>query len=207
MHLRVCWDASQRPLGELLGASGKLFGGFLEASWGLLGSLLEASWGLLGAPRGPPGGSWGNLGGKGSKCQFVFPLLGSLGALVGLSWAVLLAPGAVLEPSWAVLGPSWGPHGLSWDDLGGPLGRLRRCQDEKDEYAKIVRFPKGMLRFLLFGALEAVLWEHSWAVLGASWAVSKPSWTVVGLPWAISTLSWIVLALCLGPLGPSWGSV
>ena len=118
-------------------------------------------------------------------------------AVLGASWAVL-------RPSWAVLGPSWGPLGLSWGDLGGPLGRLRRCQDEKDEYAKIVRFPMGMGRFLFLGVLSAVLWEHSWAVLGASWAVLKPSWTVAGLPWAVSTLSSTVLALCLGSLGPSW---
>ena len=94
MNLRVSWDASHGPLGGLLGASGRLLG----ASWGLLGGVLEASRGLFGAPRGPPGGSWGHLGGKGSKCQFVFPLLGSLGALVGLSWVVLLAPGAVRGP-------------------------------------------------------------------------------------------------------------
>ena len=53
-------------------------------------------------------------------------------------------------------------------------------------------------------ALSAVLWEHFWAVLGASWAVLKSSWVVVGLLWAVSTLSSTVLALCLGPLGAFW---
>ena len=99
MNLSISWDASQGPLGGLLGASGRLFGplgGLLGTSRGRLG-------GLLGAPRGPLGACWGHLGEKRSKCQFVFPLLGSLGVLLG-------SPGAVVGPSWAVLGLSWGPH-------------------------------------------------------------------------------------------------
>ena len=154
----------------------------------------------MGAPRGPLGGSWGYRWRKGSKCQVVFPLLGP-------SWAVFGALWAVLGPSRAALGPSSGLQGPSWDDHGGPLGRLGRCEDEKGEFAKNVRFPKGMTRFVPLGALSAVLWEHTSAVIGPFGAVLKPSWTVVGLPWAVSTLCWTVLALCLGLRGPSWGFV
>ena len=49
-----------------------LLGGLLGASWELLGSLQ----GLLWAPWGLLGDSGDHLGGKGSKCQFVSPLLG-----------------------------------------------------------------------------------------------------------------------------------
>ena len=136
----------------------------------------------------PVGLSWGPLG----------ALLGHLGGPRGRLRALLGRLGAPF-------GPSWGPHRTSWDDFGGPSGRFRRCQDNKTECAKNVRFPKGMGRFFLLGALSAVLRGHSWAVLEASCAVLKPSWTVAGLPWAVSTLSSTVLALCLGSLGPSWG--
>jgi hypothetical protein len=47
--------------------------------------------------------------------------LGSLGALLGLSWALLGLSGLswgslgpLLGLSWALLGPSWGSLGLSW---------------------------------------------------------------------------------------------
>ena len=80
---------------------------------------------------------WGHLG----------PLWGDLGAL----WAVL-------GSSWAVLRPSGGPLRPSWGDIGGPSGRLGRCEDPKSGYAKNVRFPKGMGRFLLLrGSLNGLL--------------------------------------------------
>ena len=102
------------------------------------------------------------------------PLEGALGSLLvrlGASWAVL-------EPSWAVLGPSWGPLGPSWGDLGGLFCRLRRCLDQRSEYAKNVRFTKGMGRFLplagplggLLGRLGGLL-GHLGAILWVSWAV------------------------------------
>eukprot|EP00959_Pyramimonas_sp_CCMP1952_P465588 9488559-Pyramimonas_sp.AAC.1 len=70
---------SRQPLGACVEASGD-FGGLSEGSWGLVRAALER----------PVGGSYGHLGGKGSKCQFGFPFL---------------------DLSWGSLGPSWEPQG------------------------------------------------------------------------------------------------
>eukprot|EP00959_Pyramimonas_sp_CCMP1952_P001201 23965-Pyramimonas_sp.AAC.1 len=60
---------------------------------------------------------------------------------------------------WAFLGRSWAVFelfrrclGPSWGDLGG-LDRLERCGRRRGGYVKHARFPKGMGRFLLVGAL------------------------------------------------------
>ena len=170
-NMSVSRDASQGPLGELLGASGRLFG----ASWGLPGGVLEASWGLLGAPRGPLGGCWGHLGEKGSKCQFVLPLLGSLGALLGLSWAILGVPGAVLGPSWAVLGPPLGPLGGLIGRLGTILGAPRAVFDAvkttKPSVPKMYVFRREWDDFFLLGPSR----RSSGGTLGPSWRPRAPS--------------------------------
>ena len=111
------------------------------------------------------------------RCQHG-SMLGPTWAHVGSkkpSWAVLEASRAVLEPSWAVLGPFRGPLGPSWGGLGGLLGRRGRCESRRGEYAKNVRFPKGMGRFLPLGALLGRLLGASWVVLTASWAFWRPS--------------------------------
>ena len=61
--------------------------------------------------------------------------------------------------------------------------------------------------FCFSGPPSAVLREHSWAVLGASWAVSKPPWTVVGLRVGGSSQSRPTLSDCLEegpPLEAQW---
>ena len=111
-----------------------------EAAWRPLGGRFGASWGLFGVSWRPLGASserlgdlWGLLGPSWWERFEMSVRIRPLGPLLGLS-------SAVLGPSWAVLGLSWGPHGPSWDDLGGPFGRLGRCQDEKSKYATNIRF-------------------------------------------------------------------
>ena len=83
------------PLGSFLGASGRP----LRASWERLGGLRWALGAVL-------GGKARNVSSYSPSWALLGPSWGSPGALVGLSWAVLLVPGAVSEPSWAVLGTS-----------------------------------------------------------------------------------------------------
>ena len=68
MPLRGLLEGPWGHLGRLFEASGEHLGGFLGAFWSLLGPLGCAS-GASGGLLGPP---WG----KGSKYQFVLPLLG-----------------------------------------------------------------------------------------------------------------------------------
>ena len=169
-------------MGYFSGASWRALGGICEASWGLLGDswgllggVLEACWGLLGAPRGPLGGCWGHLGEKGSKCQFVLPLLGSLGALLGLSWAVLGVPGAVLGPSWAILGPPLGSLGGLIGRLGTILGAPRAVLDAVKTTKPIVPnmyvFRREWDDFFLLGPSR----RSSGGTLGPSWRPRAPS--------------------------------
>ena len=96
MHMRGSWDASQGPLGGLLGASG--------GPLGLLGGLLGASW-------EPLGGLVGLLVGAS----------GASGGLLGPSWGERLEVSVRISP----LGLPWGPLGALLGRLGGPRGRLR----------------------------------------------------------------------------------
>ena len=129
----VSRGASCEPLRGLPGASCRLLGASWEPFGGLLGllsGLLGASWGVLWASWGYVGRLGCHLGGKNSKCGFVFPLwgpswrrlgalwghlggflgrlgalLGRLRALFGVSWTVLGRSGRLLEPCWAVGSP------------------------------------------------------------------------------------------------------
>ena len=81
--LDVRWDISrERPLGGLLEAVLRPLGGCLGGSWGPLGVLL----GLFGGLLGPPGGLFGH---KDRAVGVYSPSWTSLGAVWGLSWAVL----------------------------------------------------------------------------------------------------------------------
>ena len=102
--------------------------------------------------------------------------------------------------SWAVFEPSWGPLGPSWGDLGGLLDRLGRCESRRGGYVKNIRFPKGMGRFLPFGALWGRRLGTSWGVLKACWAVLRPSWAF----WMIFRRLGALLDRLEGLLGPSW---
>ena len=86
--------------------------------------------------------------------------MGRLGALVGH------------------LGASLGPLGPSWDDLGAPRAVLEDATTEEANMLKMYVSLKGMGRFLPLRALLGVLWEPSWGVLGAFWAVLTPSGAV-----------------------------
>eukprot|EP00959_Pyramimonas_sp_CCMP1952_P428068 8965196-Pyramimonas_sp.AAC.1 len=59
--------------------------------------------------------------------------------------------------------PSWEPLGLSWGDSLGPLGRLGRCEDRRNENAKHVYFPQGVTRDVPLRSTR----EDSWAVVKA----------------------------------------
>ena len=89
LALRV---GSLRGPGEALGPSWGPLGGLLKPK-SPCGPFLGASWGLLGAPWGPLGGLLGPPGGLfGQKDRIVgvcSPSWASLGALWGLSWAVM----------------------------------------------------------------------------------------------------------------------
>eukprot|EP00959_Pyramimonas_sp_CCMP1952_P236821 4949225-Pyramimonas_sp.AAC.1 len=75
------------------------------------------------------------------------------GGSLGFLWAVSVLSGAVLGPPWAAFKPSRGPLGLSWGEIGGPLGRLARCEDPKSGYAQQVYFLRECDNFGFFGAL------------------------------------------------------
>ena len=101
-----------RPLGGLLA----VFLGPPGASWGLLGGLLGPLRGLLGSPGDFSGPRARNV------CSGP-PSMPALGAVFGASWVILEASGAVLEPSGAVLVHSWRPVGPRWgEESWGPLG-------------------------------------------------------------------------------------
>ena len=72
------------------------------------------------------------------------------------------------------------------------VGRLGHCEGPRSEYAKNIRFPKGMRQLLLLWALLARLLRASWDVLEASGAVLGASWA-----------SRSDLLASRGPLGPS----
>ena len=196
---------SRGPFGALLGRPGAVLG--------RPGALLGRRGGLR-PSGGPLGGFWG------ASCASLGALLEAFGGLCAPSWAVLGLSWAVLEPSWAILWPSWGPPGLSWGDLGTLLGRLGRRESSRCEYAKNVRFPKGMGRFLCLGAflegrlgglsgcLKAclALVERPWAVLGSCWTSPAPFLRYLGRSWSPS---WPVLEASEAILGagrrPGWG--
>ena len=155
----------------------------------------------------------------------VYPPWASLGALFRLSWAVSCLGRLLLGPSWcplawAVLGPSWGLLGpscleRSWGSLRSScLGTVKEGQKERKankhaEHYLFIAF--SLYAFddlcLLRPSISAVLWEHSWAVLDASF---------LGRLEAILDRREVILARldalldCLGapfrsgPLGPSW---
>ena len=150
--LDACGGSLGKPLGSLLeavlrplGASWGPFGGLL----GLLLSLLGASWGVLWASWGYVGRLGCHLGGKGSKCRFVFPL-----------W-----------------GPSWRRLGALLGRLGGLLGRLepkkvanmvptwfpKRYPNRKKSKPKSTknRMPLGVGLLKGFGRFESKM-EPSW---------------------------------------------
>ena len=85
------------------------------------GSHFGGSWG---GPGGvylvDPRGFWALLGLLGLS----WPLLASLGALLGLSWGSLGAFLALLASFWGSLGLSWGSLGALLGSLGAPLGSL-----------------------------------------------------------------------------------
>ena len=90
---------------------------------------------LISTPGGvylvAPRGFWALLGPLGLS----WPLLASLGALLGLSWGSLGAFLALLASLWGSLGLSWGSLGallgLSWGSLGLSGGSLRARSDLK----------------------------------------------------------------------------
>ena len=146
-------------LGDLLGGSW----GPPGASWKPLGGPLGASWGLSRASWEPLGASWGPLGPllgasgvlleRGARnFNWISPSWAPLGLLWGPVWAVWGASWTVLGPSWAVLGrsggASWAILGRSWE----PLRSSRTVRRLRNEYAKNVRFTKGMGQFLPLGA-------------------------------------------------------
>ena len=143
--------------------------------------------------------SWRLLGFRGHLWHSLF-----LGPS-SLSPIVLRASGAVLERSWAVYGLLGGPTDRFVTILlvSVPSSTLSR---RDTRICRTCAFVLGMSRCLALRALSEIIWEHSWAVLEASRAVSQPPSTVVGLPRPILTLWWIIFALCVRPLGPFWGS-
>ena len=82
MFVGISWEASRELVGGSFEASWGLFGGLLGASGGPLGVLF----GLLGGLLGPPGGLFGH---KDRIVGVSSPSWTSLGAVWGLSWAVL----------------------------------------------------------------------------------------------------------------------
>ena len=104
-----------------------------------------------------------------------------LGPVLGPSWAVLGASGAVFRPSWAVLGLSWGPLRPSWGGLGGLFGCLGALEARKREEAKNFEKLTKIKKFGLFGpspdASRSSLGASS-AVLGRSSGPLRPSWSV-----------------------------
>ncbi len=119
----------------------KPLGVHLEAYWGLLLGFLGAFFSM------PLGASWDFLGAEVSNYWFVlFPPLAPLGALLGLSCAVMVASWAVLEPSWAIvlgggplggllvghLGRPLGPRGQSWSVGSSDRQARRTCTQRKN---------------------------------------------------------------------------
>ena len=125
-------------------------------------------------------GWWGFA--KREQFELGFP---ALGPLLGQSWGSLGPSRGPLGPSWALFRPSWNPLGGLLGRLGSLLGRRGRCENPRSEYAKNVRFPKGMGRFLprggplggLLGRLGGVL-SRPEAVFGASRADLRQSRSV-----------------------------
>ncbi len=183
-----------------------------------LGVLLGDCLGSLGGVSAPPGISWGRKLG----------IREWLGLLSGACWGSLGPSWGPIGPSWASRGPSWSSFGGLLGRLGNPLGRLGRDDSPTGEHTKNIRFPTGMGRFLLLGALLWCLLEPLGVLLGAfrtllggfsappgatwgrklgirwwlssSGALSGPSW---GLSWAVLGPSWAVLELSGAVLGPS----
>ena len=136
----VSRGVSLEPLGGSPGPSCRLFGTSWEPFGGLLGllsGLLGASWGVLWASWGYVGRLGCHLGGKGSKCRFVFPLWGPswrrLGALSGRLGGLLGRLGALLGRLRALLGASW----VVWGRSGSLVGRRGQWEARKGDHAKI----------------------------------------------------------------------
>ena len=118
MRMKVFWQVCKRPVVDLVGVSGKVperflgpLGGLLGAPWEPFGTCRECLVDLLGPLGGFLGASWGR-GGVEISIRFPYlgllwgllgarlgclerlldrlgTLLGRLGALSGVSWAVL----------------------------------------------------------------------------------------------------------------------
>ena len=106
--------------------------------------MFFCSWGALGRSWSAPGRSWD-----------------ALGALLGRSWALLCALGALLGRSWSDLGHSWGALGALLGkntkktslrrDFGGVFGRgFGRVLAILNVLVKNLRLPRPSHRFFYF---------------------------------------------------------
>ena len=89
---------------------------------------------------------------------------GSLGAVLGASWAILKSLAAVLGLVWGALGLSWGPL---WGLLGPPWASLRPSWAPHRSLG-----PSCVPLGALFGRLEP-LSEQFWGSHGPPWAIRE----------------------------------
>ena len=115
-------------------------------------------------------------------------------------WPILGGLGAILWLSWAILGAFWGHLGLSWGHLGAILGLpgatlpLLYLADLSQDLKNLCFVDaKCLLLESSVRCVQSYLWSILGAILGYLAATSEPSWAILGPSWA--------------HLGPSWGNL